>query len=419
MVQGYTSGVFWQGFGAFFTPIVDHFGWSRGVTAAAVSLQRTESGMISPFVGVALDKFGPRKLVAFGLATTGIGFMLMSQMHTLWQFYAVMMLLTVGMSFGTFITLVTTVNSWFVRQRSRAIAALMSCSAIGGMAIPLLVWFVDSIGWRGALFWVGVGFLIVGAPLIVLIRRRPEDYGLLPDGDPPPSEQKPGQAGQRARFRREYEIPVRAAVRTRFFWQLAIATSLGHLLSATTLLHIDAIVSFGLSRTTAGLTVFGFATASLAGRAIFGFLGDFWDKRYLMAIAYNVQIVGMLALASLNATWLGISFGAWGLPVYAVFFGFGFGSSIPVRLAMLGDYFGRRSYGSILGIMSTINAVLGALGPVFVGSLFDITGSYRVPFLALTVILLATGPMMLTLDRPPRVAAQFRLAARRHAAARA
>lgn len=408
LVQGYSSGVFWQGFGAFFTPIVDAFGWSRGATALALSFNRIESGGMSIAVGYLLDKYGPRKLMAIGLFITGLGFIGMSQMQSLWHFYVVMAVLTFGMSFGTFIPIVATVGNWFVRKRSRALGLLMSASAIGGMMVPLLVWYVDSVGWRDALLAVGIGFWVVGIPAIFVMVRQPEDKGLLPDGDPVVRRSD----GSLQRPVLERRIPIMTALKTRFFWQLSIGTSLGHLVSSTTLLHIDAMQTFGVSRTTASLAIFGFAVGSFIGRLGMGFIGDYVDKRYLMAISFNMQIIGVLGLVSLNATLGGVFMGQWGLLIYALFFGAGFGASIPIRMAMIGDYFGRQTYGSMLGLMSTTNAVLGAFGPVFVGIMFDVTGSYRMPFLLLILVLLASGPMMLTLEKPARVKARFRIAAR-------
>ncbi len=363
---------------------------------------------MSIVVGLMLDKYGPRKLMAFGLFVTGLGFIGMSQMQNLWHFYVVMAVLTLGMSFGTFLPIVATVGNWFVRKRSRAIGILMSTSAIGAMAAPLLVWFVDSIGWRDALLSVGIGFWIIGIPAIVVMTRQPEDVGLLPDGDPVP---EPTAAGLQRPLNTERRIPIFTALKTRFFWQLAIGTSLGHLVSSTTLLHIDAMQTFDISRSNAAIAVFGFGVGSFIGRLGSGFLGDFVDKRYIMAIAFYMQIIGVLALISLNTTIGGVSLGQWGLGFYALFFGAGFGASIPVRMAMIGDYFGRQTYGSMLGIMSTVNAVLGAFGPVFVGIMFDVTGTYRTPFLILLIVLIASGPMMLTLEKPSRVKARFRLAA--------
>ena len=128
-VQFYASAVFWRGFAVFFDVIVDVFGWGRGQVAAAVSIQRLEGGMISPFIGTLINKYGTRKVMSFGVAVTGLSFILMSQMNELWQFYLIIVLLTVGMSFGTFIVLVVTVSNWFVRRRARALGALMTSSS--------------------------------------------------------------------------------------------------------------------------------------------------------------------------------------------------------------------------------------------------------------------------------------------------
>jgi MFS family permease len=124
-VQWYTAAVFWRGFQAFFLPIVATFGWSQSATAAAVSLQRTESGLISPFVGTLLDKFGPRKIITFGVFVTGGSFVFLSQVQNLWQYYLAVIMMTVGLSFGTFIVFVVSVGNWFVKKRARALATLM------------------------------------------------------------------------------------------------------------------------------------------------------------------------------------------------------------------------------------------------------------------------------------------------------
>ena len=137
-VQSYTSAFFWRGFTVFFEALVGAFGWSRGATAAAVSIQRLEGGMISPFVGTLIDKFGPRKVMMFGVIVTGSSFMLLSQVQNLWQFYLAIVMMTIGMSFGTFIVLVVTVGNWFIRRRALALGILMSTSGFGGLTLPLL-----------------------------------------------------------------------------------------------------------------------------------------------------------------------------------------------------------------------------------------------------------------------------------------
>jgi sugar phosphate permease len=415
LIQGYTSAVFWRGFQAFFDPIVETFGWSRGATAAALSLQRTESGLISPFVGTLLDRFGPRWLMAFGVTVTGLGFVVMSLVNTLWQFYAAMALLTVGMSFGTFIVLVATVGNWFIRKRGRALAVLMSCSAIGGFTLPLLASSIDHFGWRHVLFAVGVGFWIIGYPVMFAMRRRPEDYGQVPDGSPAPPRAPRAPGAHRAAHAlpaRETNISARQVLTTRFFWQFAIAASLGQLISSTNLLHLPALKSYGVNPALAAFAAGSIAFGDLAGRFAMGLAGDRFDKRQLMAASFALMTVGSLALALVNARVLGITLPAAAtLPVFAVGFGLGFGASIPLRLAMVADYFGRRSYGSVLGVTSSVSAVFGAIGPVFVGAMFDITESYRLGFVILAALVGVAVPMTLLLESAERVAARARLAA--------
>ncbi|MBN4064494.1 MFS transporter [Dehalococcoides mccartyi] len=412
IVQWYTSAVFWRGFQAFVPHILGTFGWSTGATGAAISLQRAESAMISPFVGVLLDKYGPRKAMAFGVFVTGSGFIFMSQMQSLWQFYLGISLLTLGMSFGTFIVFVVTVANWFVRKRARALATLMSFSALGGLTLPILVASIETFGWREMLLAAGIGFWVVGFPATLVMRRRPEDYGMLPDGDLSNETVESGSKRRRFASVREHSITMRQAIKLRFFWQLAIVTSLGQLVSSTNLFHFSALLEYGMTTALAASAAGAVAIGDLTGRASIAVLGDKFDKRKLLTIAMLMQTVGVAGLAGINADVLGVNLGLWPLPLFVVFFGLGFGASIPLRLSILGDYFGRGSYGSIVGLTSSVNALFGAAGPLLVGLIHDAQGSYRLGFTTLALLLIISIPLALSLEPAGRVAAQARKLAR-------
>jgi len=412
VVQWYTSVIFWRGFQAFVPPILETFGWSRGVTGAAISLQRGESGMISPFVGVILDKYGPRKAMAFGVLLTGGGFVYMSQMQSLWQFYIAIALLTLGMSFGTFIVFVATVANWFIRKRARALAVLMSFSAIGGITLPILVASIDTFGWREVMLACGIGFWMIGFPATLVMRRRPEDHGMLPDGETNDDGSVNGKTN-RAGGIREQAITMRQAIKLRFFWQLAIVTSLGQLVSSTNLFHFAALLDYGMTAALAAAAAGAVAIGDLGGRAGIAVIGDRFDKRKMLTIAMIMQTVGVAGLAGINAEVLGVNLGLWPLPLFVVFFGLGFGSSIPLRLSILGDYFGRTSYGSIVGLTSSVNALFGAAGPALVGFIYDGTDSYRLGFTTLAVVLVISIPLALGLEPAGRVAAKARQLTRR------
>ncbi len=381
------------------------------MTGAAISLQRGESGMISPFVGVILDKYGPRKAMAFGVLLTGGGFVYMSQMQSLWQFYLAIGLLTLGMSFGTFIVFVVTVANWFVRKRARALATLMSFSAIGGLTLPILVASIDTFGWREVLLACGIGFWLIGFPATLVMRKRPEDYGMVPDGGP--DEGLVNGKTNRAGGIREQAITMRQAIKLRFFWQLAIVTSLGQLVSSTNLFHFAALLDYGMTAALAAAAAGAVAIGDLSGRAGIAVIGDRFDKRKMLTIAMIMQTVGVAGLAGINAEVLGVNLGLWPLPLFVVFFGLGFGSSIPLRLSILGDYFGRTSYGSIVGLTSSVNALFGAAGPALVGFIYDGTDSYRLGFTTLAIMLVISIPLALGLEPAGRVAAKARQLTRR------
>lgn len=402
--------------------IVDTFGWSRGAVASAVSIQRLEGGMISPFIGTLINRYGTRKVMSVGVTITGLSFILMSYVQTLWQFYLVIILLTVGMSFGTFIVLVVTVTNWFVRRRARALGILMAASGLGGLTVPLLSGMVDTFGWREVLFAIGVGFWIVGFPAMLLMREFPENYGMRPDGDPPVDTDLASRkasvagsgshdsSGHRINTRIQPRTTTRMALRMRFFWQLAIVSSFGQFASASNITHIDALKVSGMSATVAAIAVGSVAIGDLSGRLFIAAFGDNVNKRMVLAAGFGLEGAGILAIGLVNTDLFGVSLGGIPLPLYSLGFGLGFGASVPIRLALLADYFGRESYGNILGITSSINAIFGAFGAAFAGLMFDFTDTYRIAFIVMAALLFVSVPLTMGLETPERFAARNRRA---------
>ncbi len=405
--QGYTSGTFWNGFGAFFDPIVEQFGWSHAVTSGSQSLQRTESGMIAPFVGFFIDKFGPRRVMLGGTLVTGIGFILLSQVQSLWQFYAAFALITVGLSFGTFLVVTTTVTNWFVQLRGRALAFTFAGSALGGILVPAVVWLITISDWRTALIIVGVGYWVVGIPVALVMRSRPEDYGYAPDGRLVEQDYSNESQGVNRTSRttskvstshyiyEEINYTIKQALKTRAFWQLSLSMGISQLLMSASIHHIPAISSFGFTREIAGFVILGVSIFSLIGRLSTGILGDYLDKRWLIAIAFTCQFIGTLIFA-FSSTFLHLA-------GFIVIWGFGFGASIPIRFALIADYFGRRHYGSIMGTLMTVSTIFGVIGPVLVGLMFDMRGNYQDPFILMSVTVLFSIPLILTLKQPGQI----------------
>lgn len=236
---------------------------------------------------------------------------------------------------------------------------------------------------------------------------------MLPDGESELEVNTPNQSGGRYRRRvREVSIGVREVLRLRAFWQLAIAVSLGQLVSSTNLFHLPALLEYDLSIWLASAAAGAVAIGDILGRVSIGFIGDRFDKRLILTLAFVVQMAGVGALAMINSDFFGISWGLIPLPVFVLGFGLGFGASIPLRLAILADYFGRRSYGSVVGIASSVSAIFGVAGPLFVGFMYDFTDSYRPGYAFMALMILPALPLTMTLESQSRVAAKVRQATR-------
>ena len=203
---------------------------------------------------------------------------------------------------------------------------------------------------------------------------------------------QPTQKGRRSGSAPEANLTLRQALATRTFWQMALAMGTGQFLMSATVHQIPAITSFGFSRETAGVVMLAVSLMSLAGRIVSGFTGDWVDKRKVIAAALALQFVGTLIFANTSTLLHLVGF--------VVCWGIGFGASIPVRYALLADYFGRRSFGSVMGIMMTVSGVFGIIGPVFVGWLYDVRGNYREPYVVLALTVLVAIPLILTVTRP-------------------
>ncbi len=408
-MQFYTSAVFWRGFQAFVDPVLRSFGgWGSGVFGTAMAIQRAESSFITPFVGAAIDRFGPRPVLVFGSFVTGCGFILLSQMQELWHFYAAMLVLGVGLSFGEFIVFVTTIVNWFVRNRSRALAMFMTFSATGAVALPLLVWVIESFGWRAVLLGVGMGFWVIGIPAVILLRRRPEDYGERPDGETAASVAGPNSNRRQRNQPREVSVGIREVLRLRAFWQIAIAVSIGELVAMTNIYHLPTLIEYEIDLWLASVAAGAVAIGDIAGRITVGFIGDRYRLKILLAIALSFQTIGVAALSLINSEFLGISWGLSPLPFYVICTGFGFGASIPLRLSILADYFGRRSYGTLVGVTSSVSSMFVTAGLLFVGFMSDFADSYRPGYTVMTILILPTVPLTLALESPARVAAKVR-----------
>ena len=164
------NGAFYTyGFGVYYVPLLHELGASRAALGGVVGLARLEGGLIAPLAGWLIDKYGPRRLLYFGIITMGFAFFFLSWITSLWMLYAVFMLIATASSFGGGRPINVAVANWFVRKRARALGILLAGIGLGGSAVVIVGWLTETYGWRTAAVIAGLAYWIIGIPLVSLV----------------------------------------------------------------------------------------------------------------------------------------------------------------------------------------------------------------------------------------------------------
>jgi nitrate/nitrite transporter NarK len=318
--------------------------------------------------------------VLLGVITVGLGLLLLSQTHSLATLYSAFLLLSLGAGGCTSVVLYTSVANWFKRHIGRALGIAACGFGAGGVMVPLIPWLISIYDWRTTLIILALGMWIIGIPLALVIRDKPEQYGYLPDGGVMPAVIPDYPAESKAVGDSFSNI-----IKHRTLWLISLAEAVRWIILTAVVIHImPYLTTVGVSRTNAAFVAAAIPLISLIGRFGFGWLGDMFDKRYLMAITYFLAGLGMLAL----------SFAYTGVVIFTfvMFFALALGGGVTLRGAMISDYFGRSSFGKALGIVMGASALGGIIGPALAGWTFDTTGSYKLIWLVycgLTIISIA------------------------------
>jgi len=377
----YVAGNVFYGFTAFFEPIVEEYGWSYTQVSIASSLRGLEMGILAPLIGFFVDRFGSRKLAIFGVITTGFGLILLSLTNSLVIFYSACLLLALGAGGCTGLVLYAAVANWFRKKVGKALGIVSCGFGASGVLIPLIVWLIDVYDWQTALVIIGLGMWALGIPLSLIIRDKPEQYGYLPDGEvvaepiPNPEAQEP-----------EVEVSFQEMLKGKSLWLISLAEATRFIILSAVVIHVmPYLSSIGISRTNAALVATAIPLLSLVGRFVAGWLGDIYNKKYLMAGTYCLIGMGMLAFSYAQA--------GWAILLFLALFSSGTGGNATLRAAIVREYFGVASFGKVLGIIMGASAIGGIIGPALAGWAFDTTGSYHLIWLAfsgLAIVSIAT-----------------------------
>jgi MFS family permease len=400
------SGLYYYGFGAFFNPLLTEFGWSRAEVSGAFSIAQAEAGLVAPLAGIIIDRFGPKRIVTIGIGLVGIGYFLLPLTNGLMVFYAIFVLISIGASLGTTsLPFMAAISQWFVKRRGTAAGVLMAgFGAGGGLGTFFLGWMITNYHWRLAAIAVGIIFWTVGFPASRLLRGHPEEMGCYPDGDSPKPATSTSQTGPGARTSTPTEtmITPRQALASSAFWLLTAIFAFRNVASTAVAVHQVPFFmdrSYELEDATALLayTIW----VSIAGRLFFGWLGDRWDRRWVLVLCNILMGTGTFIMTTIpdrNAAPEMQSLLL--IACFILVFGPAYGGAWPVSIAMVADYFGRRYYATIQGMCSGIGVIGAALGPVLAGYLFDVSHSYIFALQGFALLTFLSIPLFFLVRRP-------------------
>lgn len=395
VIQVFISGLLMQSYGAYVVALRDTFDWNRTVLGAGFSFMRAEIGLLGPIEGWLIDRFGPQTVMRIGVTFFGLGFIFFSQVQGLVTFFAAVLTMAIGTALAGFLPLTVSVVNWFNRRRATALGILLSGFAAGALIVPGVAWSLDTFGWRPTAFVSGILVIVVLMPLTFVIRHRPEDHGLLPDGDPPrPPATSDGTPTTHVGYDASADFTVREALRVPAFWYLSIGHGSALLVVSAVMVHLIAHLTesrdFSLQQA-AGIVVF-MTVLQMTGQLGGGFLGDRMDKRIIVVGCMLGHAAGLVLVAFATALWMVV--------LFAVLHGLAWGIRGPLMASMRAEYFGREAFGTIMGF-STLVATVGMIGgPLVAGISYDLQGSYESGFTILAG-LAAAGGMAFVLARKP------------------
>lgn len=387
-----SAGFNYHGLNAFVIPVADTFGVPLTAATTVLAVARIETAFIGPLEGYLIDRFGPRTMMFLGVPLMGVGFLVLSVAPSFTVFVVVLFLgVIIGSSVGFGSPITTAVANWWHRHRGRAFGIMWLGISAGAIMVPLVNQLIEQFGWRWAVRIMGVLVLLLGLPVAAIMRHRPEQYGMLPDGDvaiDPAEESHRGEPWAPLDSHPppdgEHDFTLRQALRSAAFWYFSLSYGLRvGVTSAVAINTFPLVQSIGGTAHQASLLFLVHGICSAPGRLFLSWAGDYFNKRFIMAglfLVLGACVLGIGRVTSLTALFI----------VYVPYaFSWGGLSSLPQSFQA--DLFGRKHYATIRGASSPLQSVFSLIAPPFATLMFERVGSYAIPFtlLAGTAVLAA------------------------------
>ncbi len=381
-----------NGFGLFVIPMSDEFGWSRGAISLAASIGFLINGVSQPFMGRIYDRIGARKLILASLVVIGLSNLLLAATnHIIFLILVFGVIMSVALSGGSLNTAVAVISKWFQRKRATAVAVIAAGAPMGGLIlVPLSSYLIDLFGWRTTWAVLGLMVLFLATPVAYFVmRERPQEMGLLPDGD---SEPAGGGAGGRMP---PSKAPLEsdrwlASFRSFPMWQLSGAYFVCGFTTALISAHfVPFAIEEGYSQAMAAAAFGAMSGLNVVGVLLAGALGDRFGRKNLLALVYFMRGGGYLTLLLIP--------GLLGLWSFSLVAGFSWIATVPLTMALTADVYGLRNIGILSGIVFTAHQIGGAISVQLAGVLRDVTGSYDISLMLAAALLLTAGFVSLSI----------------------
>lgn len=393
LINAVGGGILYQSLTIFFLPLKRDLMVSSAAISLLFGAARLEGGIEGPIVGYLISRFGCRAIILTGASMAGVGLILLATTHSFWPFFFIyIFIVSLGYNAGFFHPLSTAVSNWFIRHRGIGFAAITASLGVGGMIMaPLLSHLILNYGWRTGMVAAGLIILIVSLPAALPIRHTPEMVGLHPDGDSP-AEIEPDAPKGIFPNASEPDYKVKEALKTRTFWILLGAISMRMSVTVALNIHlVPILIWMGVSEAKSAYLVSLFAFSNILSMLLLGWLGDRWNKSLLSGLCILPNVMVMIGLLFSQAGIL-----SYLLPVTLAITM----ANAPLNWALIGDFFGRKAYASLRGIMGTFYGIAIFISPIYAGWIYDTTESYKMVFITFSIVLLLATVLFSILWNP-------------------
>jgi len=358
----------WYSFSVFFVALLKEFNWSRSTGAGAFSLFVIVHGIISPFVGGVLDRFGPKKIFILGSILIGMGLMACSRIDSWWEFYIYFGLLTaIGVGSTGWVPNTTLIQQWFKEHRGLAMGIISSGVGIGiFICVPAIQFLITRFGWRVAYAIIAFAIpLTIILLALILIREPPaRDSFVCPIN----SSKDSFQRGERAR----QSWKIRQVIGKKQFQLLCLSFFFSSVSIHAILTHqVAFLVDQGLGALFASYIVGLLGLVSIGAKILWGVLSDRIGREVTYTMGISCAVLGILVLLIYPS-----SPSAYLPYAYALFFGLGYAVMASLPPLITADFFEGPSFGAIFGMIQFVNGLGSAVGAWFAGFIYDQAGSY-------------------------------------------